>query len=76
MYAVLSDQELRALYDQQGIVDEESTVLTQDRNWEEYWRLLFKKVGSLLQCDGGPYLTTGVIKFVKKALFLLSVGQM
>ncbi|XP_053244560.1 dnaJ homolog subfamily C member 9 [Podarcis raffonei] len=44
VYAVLSDQELRALYDQQGIVDEESTVLTQDRNWEEYWRLLFKKI--------------------------------
>lgn len=46
VYAVLSDQEQRALYDQQGIVDEESTVLTEERNWEEYWRLLFKKVGS------------------------------
>ncbi|KAJ6657759.1 hypothetical protein lerEdw1_001946 [Lerista edwardsae] len=44
VYAVLSDQEQRALYDQQGIVDEESTVLTQERNWEEYWRLLFKKI--------------------------------
>uniref|UniRef100_A0A8D0C6N6 DnaJ homolog subfamily C member 9 n=1 Tax=Salvator merianae TaxID=96440 RepID=A0A8D0C6N6_SALMN len=44
VYAVLSDQEQRALYDQQGIVDEESTLLTQDRNWEEYWRLLFKKI--------------------------------
>ncbi|XP_062987698.1 dnaJ homolog subfamily C member 9 [Elgaria multicarinata webbii] len=44
VYAVLSDQELRTLYDQQGIVDEESTVLTEDRNWEEYWRLLFKKI--------------------------------
>ncbi|XP_053164537.1 dnaJ homolog subfamily C member 9 [Hemicordylus capensis] len=44
VYAVLSDQEQRALYDEQGVVDEESTVLTQDRNWEEYWRLLFKKI--------------------------------
>ncbi|XP_020638843.1 dnaJ homolog subfamily C member 9 [Pogona vitticeps] len=44
VYAVLSDKEQRALYDEQGIVDEESTVLTQDRNWEEYWRLLFKKI--------------------------------
>ncbi|XP_061491320.1 dnaJ homolog subfamily C member 9 [Rhineura floridana] len=44
VYTVLSDQEQRALYDQQGIVDEESTVLTQDRNWEEYWRKLFKKI--------------------------------
>ncbi|XP_077206556.1 dnaJ homolog subfamily C member 9 [Paroedura picta] len=44
VYAVLSDQELRNLYDQQGIVDEESTVLSQDRNWEEYWKLIFKEV--------------------------------
>ncbi|KAM3835670.1 dnaJ homolog subfamily C member 9 [Vipera latastei] len=44
VYTVLSDEEQRALYDQQGIVDEESTVLTQDRNWDEYWRLLFKKI--------------------------------
>ncbi|XP_039223467.1 dnaJ homolog subfamily C member 9 isoform X2 [Crotalus tigris] len=44
VYAVLSDEEQRALYDQQGIVDEESTVLTQDPNWDEYWRLLFKKI--------------------------------
>uniref|UniRef100_A0A8C6YAT2 DNAJC9 HTH domain-containing protein n=1 Tax=Naja naja TaxID=35670 RepID=A0A8C6YAT2_NAJNA len=44
VYAVLSDEEQRTLYDQQGIVDEESTVLTQDCNWEEYWRLLFKKI--------------------------------
>ncbi|XP_042311977.1 dnaJ homolog subfamily C member 9-like [Sceloporus undulatus] len=44
VYAVLSDKEQRALYDEQGIVDEESSVLTQDRDWEEYWRLLFKKI--------------------------------
>ncbi|KAJ7324205.1 hypothetical protein JRQ81_017225 [Phrynocephalus forsythii] len=44
VYAVLSDKEQRAVYDEQGVVDEESTVLTQDRNWEEYWRLLFKKI--------------------------------
>ncbi|XP_007424935.1 dnaJ homolog subfamily C member 9 [Python bivittatus] len=44
VYEVLSDKEQRALYDQQGIVDEESSVLTQDHNWEEYWRLLFKKI--------------------------------
>ncbi|KAL8187048.1 UNVERIFIED_CONTAM: DnaJ subfamily C member 9 [Gekko kuhli] len=44
VYAVLSDQEQRTLYDQQGIVDEESTVLSQDRDWEEYWKLIFKEV--------------------------------
>ncbi|XP_051897654.1 dnaJ homolog subfamily C member 9 [Pristis pectinata] len=43
-YTVLSDKEQRAVYDEQGIIDEEADVLTQDRDWEEYWRLLFKKV--------------------------------
>lgn len=44
-YAVLSDPEQRAVYDEQGLVDEESDVRSQDRDWAEYWRLLFKKVG-------------------------------
>ncbi|XP_054839477.1 dnaJ homolog subfamily C member 9 [Eublepharis macularius] len=44
VYAVLSDQEQRTLYDQQGVVDEESTVLSEDRNWEEYWKMIFKEV--------------------------------
>uniref|UniRef100_A0A803KBR9 DnaJ heat shock protein family (Hsp40) member C9 n=1 Tax=Xenopus tropicalis TaxID=8364 RepID=A0A803KBR9_XENTR len=44
VYAVLSDKEQRALYDEQGIVDEETDTLSQDKNWEEYWRLLFKKI--------------------------------
>ncbi|KAI3363336.1 hypothetical protein L3Q82_011959 [Scortum barcoo] len=30
--------------DEQGVVDEESDVLSQDRCWEEYWRLLFPKI--------------------------------
>lgn len=44
VYSVLSDKEQRALYDEQGTVDEDSDVLKQDRDWEAYWRLLFKKV--------------------------------
>lgn len=44
LYAVLSDKEQRVVYDEQGVVDEESDVLSQDRCWEEYWRLLFPKV--------------------------------
>ncbi|XP_027863205.1 dnaJ homolog subfamily C member 9 [Xiphophorus couchianus] len=44
LYAVLSDKEQRAVYDEQGLVDEESDVLSQDRCWEEYWRLLFPKI--------------------------------
>ncbi|CAK6953038.1 dnaJ homolog subfamily C member 9 [Scomber scombrus] len=43
LYAVLSDKEQRVVYDEQGVVDEESDVLSQDRSWEEYWRLLFPK---------------------------------
>uniref|UniRef100_A0A3B3REY4 DnaJ (Hsp40) homolog, subfamily C, member 9 n=1 Tax=Paramormyrops kingsleyae TaxID=1676925 RepID=A0A3B3REY4_9TELE len=44
VYAVLSDKEQRAVYDEQGILDEESVSVDQDRNWEEYWRLLFPKI--------------------------------
>ncbi|KAM3606684.1 uncharacterized protein V6R79_021182 [Siganus canaliculatus] len=44
LYAVLSDKEQRAVYDEQGLVDEECDVLKQDRCWEDYWRLLFPKV--------------------------------
>ncbi|KAM8852294.1 dnaJ homolog subfamily C member 9 [Synchiropus picturatus] len=44
VYAVLSDKEQKAIYDEQGVVDEESDGLSQDRNWTEYWRLLFPKI--------------------------------
>ncbi|XP_062859275.1 dnaJ homolog subfamily C member 9 [Trichomycterus rosablanca] len=44
VYAVLSDKEQRAVYDEQGVVDEESDCLTRDRNWEEHWRRLFPKI--------------------------------
>lgn len=44
VYAVLSDTEQRAVYDEQGLVDEDSDILRQDRCWEDYWRLLFPKV--------------------------------
>ncbi|XP_009994711.1 PREDICTED: dnaJ homolog subfamily C member 9 [Chaetura pelagica] len=43
-YAVLSDAEQRAVYDEQGTVDEEGEVLGGERDWLEYWRLLFKKI--------------------------------
>ncbi|NWI91310.1 DNJC9 protein, partial [Pitta sordida] len=42
VYAVLSNAEQRAVYDETGAVDEESEVLREDRDWMEYWRLLFK----------------------------------
>lgn len=44
VYEVLKDKDQRAVYDEQGIVDDESDCLNQDRNWEEYWRLLFPKI--------------------------------
>lgn len=44
VYSVLSDQEKRAVYDEQGTVDEEADGLSQDRDWLAYWRLLFKKI--------------------------------
>ncbi|XP_034753224.1 dnaJ homolog subfamily C member 9 [Etheostoma cragini] len=44
LYAVLSDKEQRVVYNEQGVVDEESNALSQDRCWEDYWRLLFPKI--------------------------------
>ncbi|XP_067100514.1 dnaJ homolog subfamily C member 9 isoform X1 [Osmerus mordax] len=44
VYAVLSDKDQRAIYDEQGIVDEESDSIDQNRNWEEYWRTMFPKI--------------------------------
>ena len=41
---MLNDKDKRALYDEEGVVDDEDDVLTQNRNWDEYWRLLFKRV--------------------------------
>ncbi|NXP10075.1 DNJC9 protein, partial [Thinocorus orbignyianus] len=43
-YAVLSDAEQRGVYDEQGLVDEEGEALRGERDWQEYWRLLFKKI--------------------------------
>uniref|UniRef100_A0A8C9FCH1 DnaJ homolog subfamily C member 9 n=1 Tax=Pavo cristatus TaxID=9049 RepID=A0A8C9FCH1_PAVCR len=43
-YAVLSDAEQRAVYDEQGTVDEEGEALRAEQDWQEYWRLLFKKI--------------------------------
>ena len=43
IYAVLSDQDKRAVYDETGVVEEDDEI-NRDRDWTEYWRLLFKKV--------------------------------
>ncbi|XP_076437188.1 dnaJ homolog subfamily C member 9-like [Babylonia areolata] len=44
VYSILSDKDKRAVYDETGEVGEEDDVIDQDRDWCEYWRLLFPKV--------------------------------
>jgi len=44
VYTVLSDAEQKAVYDEQGIVDEEGDALSKDRCWEDYWRVLFPQI--------------------------------
>jgi len=43
VYEILSDDDRRKEYDENGYIDEESSV-NQDRDWDQYWRLLFPKV--------------------------------
>ena len=31
-------------YDESGEIDEESSVNSDNRDWDQYWRILFKKV--------------------------------
>ena len=42
VYEILSDSERRACYDESGEIDDE--VIPQNRDWETYWRVLFKKI--------------------------------
>merc|ERR1711909_4011 len=45
VYSVLSDTERRGLYDESGEVEDEMDPLKDtDKDWEEYWRVLFPKV--------------------------------
>lgn len=42
IYLILSDEDKRGVYDDTGTVDDDD--LTPDRDWNEYWRLLFPQV--------------------------------
>lgn len=42
-YSVLADKDRRAVYDETGDVDDENDPPA-DRDWNDYWRLLFKKI--------------------------------
>ena len=45
VYKILSDKDGRALYDESGeIADEDDGIGGEDRDWNEYWRLLFPKI--------------------------------
>ncbi|KAK2155752.1 hypothetical protein LSH36_232g02016 [Paralvinella palmiformis] len=44
VYTVLSDKDKRAVYEETGEVDDDDSCLTQDRDWYDYWRLLFGTV--------------------------------
>ena len=43
-YKILSESASRALYDESGEIDEENGDFDDNRDWAEYWRLLFQKV--------------------------------
>ncbi|ESO90061.1 hypothetical protein LOTGIDRAFT_65996, partial [Lottia gigantea] len=43
VYNILSDPSQRDIYDETGDIDEENDV-TQDRDWYDYWRLLFQQI--------------------------------
>ena len=43
-YEVLSDTEKRAVYDETGTILDETDGLTDDKDWQKYWRMLFKKI--------------------------------
>jgi DnaJ family protein C protein 9 len=43
VYKILSDKDRRAIYDESGEIDDESDAsLRDDKDWDQYWRLLFK----------------------------------
>ncbi|XP_050404664.2 dnaJ homolog subfamily C member 9 [Patella vulgata] len=43
VYNLLQDKTRREIYDETGDIDEENDV-TQDRDWYDYWRLLFHQI--------------------------------
>jgi len=45
VYKVLSDPGAKDLYDESGeVAEDDGPILDPDRDWQDYWRILFKKV--------------------------------
>merc|ERR1712223_2205399 len=43
-YKILADPDSRALYDESGEIDTENGGIDENKDWSEYWRVLFQKV--------------------------------
>ena len=44
IHVILANTEQRAVYDETGELLDDSDICSQNRDWESYWRILFKKV--------------------------------
>ena len=45
VYKILGDKDAKAVYDETGeIPDDEGSAFDPDKDWTDYWRILFKKV--------------------------------
>jgi len=44
IHSILSNKEKRAIYDETGDIPDETDIRSQNKDWEAYWRILFKKV--------------------------------
>jgi DnaJ family protein C protein 9 len=44
VYSILSDADKKKIYDESGLIDGENDLFSSSKDWNEYWRGLFKKV--------------------------------
>lgn len=44
VYSILSDEEKKKLYDEQGLIDGEDDFFSQHKDWDQYFRDMFKKI--------------------------------
>lgn len=67
VYSVLSDKDKRTLYDQTGIIDDEGS-LNEEKDWYDFWRLLFKLSEEDIKCFEKNYRESGEeLKDLKEA---------
>ncbi|KAL1115940.1 hypothetical protein AAG570_005435, partial [Ranatra chinensis] len=44
IHSILNDKDKRAAYDETGIIEDGDECELEERDWSEYWRLLFKEI--------------------------------